>query len=622
MSPIIKRAQRTSWRARVAVAGVLSLAFGILLLWPLGASASHPAPTLPLVAPHVESISDCAPPPPDIGTAIPTGQQGNATVGPDRNNTSSSNEQTAGTVSALVIHANAESDPKENTLDVSGSHNVFDGELDSRSHAKVGGSWNLFRHGFEYGQRSEQSKPAFDLTGSNNCFSPGPVQEYENALPSPPGVASPDGFPFENAFDPDGDGNILEHFAPGTTAATNAIADPTTGSQYFVCGIPVPAGAVQAPGCSGSGASAIMDINVQGAALLTGLYFVTGRVKLSASNLQARVTIVSGQQLNVNGSFQGQGGVNVFTPYTDASGARPGTLLFASQWDEAAPLGGPTFPDGSTANDSPNTDKAEDALKIEGSLSRFEGINVATNGRTEIAGEQLDFRCPVMGDRVRVNGSKNYFNATGCGRPGITVSKIPDGEAGQVGTPPLSGTVNLGETAKFRITVTNSGTEPLTDVNLDDTLPGTGWSFDGAAPAGCTLTPVSPGASNVLHCDITPPNFAAGATFSVTVQRPTVAADCAGDTGTGVRLHNGSDSAGPEGDAIVTADGGLTANDPGSIIVRCPDVAVQKGPDEPNNDVNAGIARDVHGYLHQQRARDQQPEWGRILRTTTCCLPG
>ena len=89
-----------------------------------------------------------------------------------------------------------------------------------------------------------------------------------------------------------------------------------------------------------------------------------------------------------------------------------------------------TFPDGSTANDSPNTDKAEDALKVEGSRSRFEGIIVATNGRTEIAGEQLDFRCPVMGDRVRVNGSKNYFNAAGCVvGPNLQVQKTPDGES-------------------------------------------------------------------------------------------------------------------------------------------------------------------------------------------------
>jgi uncharacterized repeat protein (TIGR01451 family) len=578
MSPIVRRARKTRARTRWTTAAfALAVSAAVGVLWPLTATADHAQPTLPLTAPIVQAASACNG---AAGTSIPTGTQGNATTAPDRNNTSSSNEHTAGTAADFVIHANAESDPKENTLDISGSHNVFDGLIDTRSHLKLSGSWNLLRHGTEYGQRSVSGKVAFDLTGSNNCFSPIPNQEYENAPP-----ASPAGFPLAGDFDPDQDGNILEHFAPGTAPALAAMGDATPGPQYFVCGIPDPDGpangAATAPGCSGSGASAIMDRNVQGQQIERGLYFVTGRVKLSASNLNATLTVVSGQQLNVNGSFQGQG-VNVFNPYTDASGAIIGGLLFASQWDEAAPLSGPTFPDGGTANDSPNTDKAEDALKIEGSLSRFEGIIVATNGRTEVAGEQLDFRCPVMGDRVRVNGSKNYFNAAGCvANPNIQVSKTPDGGV----------TVNAGDDATFTITVTNNGSGPATNVDIDDVFPGTGWTLVSAKKAGVDLPAPPPEGcaitgGNTLHCDVA--SLAPGESIVVIVKRATTTADCAGDTGSGIRLDNGSLTSDPSDDALADADNSPQDNDPGHLFVRCPDVSVQKTPDEPDNNINAG----------------------------------
>ena len=113
------------------------------------------------------------------------------------------------TPARLVIHANAESDPKELTLDISGSHNVFDGLIDSRSHLKIGGSWNLCGTGRSTASarpgRSPSTSRAATTASARSRRRP-----YEEAPP-----ASPSGFPFDGAFDPDKDGNVLEHFAPG-----------------------------------------------------------------------------------------------------------------------------------------------------------------------------------------------------------------------------------------------------------------------------------------------------------------------------------------------------------------------------------------------------------------------
>ena len=91
-----------------------------------------------------------------------------------------------------------------------------------------------------------------------------------------------------------------------------------------------------------------------------------------------------------------------------------------------------------------------------------------------------------MGDRVRVNGSKNYFNASGCTpSPSLTIDKTPDGGP--------AGTINAGQAAVFTIVITNSGAGTATGVTLDDDLPNTGgitWSLTSAVksppPAGGT----------------------------------------------------------------------------------------------------------------------------------------
>ena len=161
-------------------------------------------------------------------------------------------------------------------------------------------------------------------------------------------------------------------------------------------------------------------------------------------------------------------------------------------------------------------------------------------------------------------------------RPGLQISKTPDGDV----------TVNAGEDGTFTIAVTNAGSGPANNVDIDDVFPGTGWTLISATKAGnplpagdsCAIT-----GGNTLHCDIAV--LAPGENVVVVLRRATTAADCAGDTGTGIKLDNGSLTPDPSDDATADADNNPPVTDPGHIIVRCPDASVSKTPD--NGTVNA-----------------------------------
>ena len=102
-----------------------------------------------------------------------------------------------------------------------------------------------------------------------------------------------------------------------------------------------------------------------------------------------------------------------------------------------------------------------------------------------------------MGDRVRLNGSKLYISNECLQAPTLQINKTPDGEV----------TVNAGADATFTIPVTNGG-GPATNVDVEDTLPGSGWSivsktFSGnPLPQGADDCTLSGAGTNILHCDI------------------------------------------------------------------------------------------------------------------------
>ena len=221
MSPIIKRAQRSSRRARLAMAGVLSIVIAAVLLWPLGASAVVPSggiatPQLPLttnVTAGVRASVGC--PSAAIGQNLTlpfpdrkVGGSGNTYVGPAKNQASNFSPAT------LAVWANAHNDPELLTLDSSGEDMVINGDVISRSYLKVSGNRSAYLGATEYSDRGQKAEPAFDMPGANNCFNYEPDRVPRNS------PLAPDGFPFAASFDPDGDGNILEHFdrvdLPGT----------------------------------------------------------------------------------------------------------------------------------------------------------------------------------------------------------------------------------------------------------------------------------------------------------------------------------------------------------------------------------------------------------------------
>jgi uncharacterized repeat protein (TIGR01451 family) len=135
--------------------------------------------------------------------------------------------------------------------------------------------------------------------------------------------------------------------------------------------------------------------------------------------------------------------------------------------------------------------------------------------------------------------------------PDVAVEKTPDG-----------GTVGAGQSASFTITLTNVGTGAATGVTLNDSLP-TGFtltsatrtsdnldlsaSCSGTAPLSCAFGDLNEGDSIVV----------------VVTKAATTAADCAGITNTA------SVSAAVDTDSSNTSDGG-------SIVVNCPDVAIEK----------------------------------------------
>jgi hypothetical protein len=344
------------------------------LLVPLMASASHSTPALPLTSPLTgpNEVPDCTGSDPLVSS-----------LGlPSANISGSNNRAHAGEDDAVAVWANATNYPDTTAFDMSTSESIIHGEAVSRSHMKIAGSNNQIRHNTEYGLANRPSA-AFDLSGQNTCFSGDPaIAQVSRATP-----AQPQGFPID--FDLDDDGNFLEHYAPGSPAALAAMADPAPGPQYFVCGVADPDGAgtaaAIAPGCSGGK----MDVNVQGTQLPTGLYYVTGEALLSGQALMATITLVSGGNLKVNGSSQSE-----FSPYTQS-------LLFLGNFGQ------------------PNSNAGEDAVKIEGSVSLFEGVVHAPNGRATLA---LHRRRRVPAARPRC-----------AGRPGREDAGRPDDQRGPAG---------------------------------------------------------------------------------------------------------------------------------------------------------------------------------------------
>ncbi len=122
---------------------------------------------------------------------------------------------------------------------------------------------------------------------------------------------------------------------------------------------------------------------------------------------------------------------------------------------------------------------------------------------------------------------------------------------------PVATPISAGDTAAFKITVSNDGQGIARDVTLTDTLPsGIAWTDDSDA---CDI------AAGVLSCDFG--DLAPGAKASVTVSGETDAADCGNVHNTAVVAASNE-----------SAQDQLDNTDDATVVVDCPDVHVVKDP--------------------------------------------
>lgn len=133
--------------------------------------------------------------------------------------------------------------------------------------------------------------------------------------------------------------------------------------------------------------------------------------------------------------------------------------------------------------------------------------------------------------------------------PDVTVVKSADNSP-----------INAGDTAAFTITVTNLGPGTAYEVHVADVLPaGVAWTIDPAVP-GCAI------AAGTLTCDFSP--LLDDQSIVIHVSGVTDAADCGNlpNTVTVSAINEPASAAGNN-------------SDDATIVVNCPDVAVEKTPD-------------------------------------------
>jgi len=117
-----------------------------------------------------------------------------------------------------------------------------------------------------------------------------------------------------------------------------------------------------------------------------------------------------------------------------------------------------------------------------------------------------------------------------CRKPSVSIEKLTS-------TP----TINAGDVAKFSVKVSNGGPGTAKDVVVEDLLPaGPVWSFDGAAPAGCSIADVSVGGSTRQKVTCSLASMAV-TSFTFDVKATTSQADCAvyDNTATGTGSNTG-----------------------------------------------------------------------------------
>ena len=153
--------------------------------------------------------------------------------------------------------------------------------------------------------------------------------------------------------------------------------------------------------------------------------------------------------------------------------------------------------------------------------------------------------------------------------PNITVEKSGNG--------PI---VN-GGTATFSITVTNEGPGEAKDVTLSDQLPAGDWTLGGPDKADCSID-----GSNLLTCDfgdVDAPGGEADNVREISVSKTADAGDC-GTIPNTVTVGASNEAPGDTGDDT----------DDATIVVRCPDIDLDKTVDDSSVEPNQTVTYTIH----------------------------
>ena len=188
-------------------------------------------------------------------------------------------------------------------------------------------------------------------------------------------------------------------------------------------------------------------------------------------------------------------------------------------------------------------------------------FTVTISGETEAVdcGTLSNTATVTAGNEAESAGSDNSSTATitvNC--PDLTIEKTA-----------VSGTINAGDVASFKIVVTNQGQGTAYDVKIADTLPaGIDWTINPAV-TGCAI------ANGVLTCTID--ELAPAPSLTVIVRGETSATEC------GVLSNTATVEASNEADRPATLHASSMLGDNSStatITVNCPDSTVSKTADD------------------------------------------
>ena len=196
-------------------------------------------------------------------------------------------------------------------------------------------------------------------------------------------------------------------------------------------------------------------------------------------------------------------------------------------------------------------------------------LNPGTHFDVTLTGRSTPAACPSISNQASVR-STNETTEDAANNNSATIPvtvNCPDIHIAKSTSTP---TVNAGDQVKFAITVNNTGLGEARNVGFTDDLPnGVTWSFDGSAPAGCSLNP-----DNNLVCSSM--TIAAGASVTVNLKGTTDAADCGTLTNPVLTVSASNET---------TAAAALNSSLAVAITVNCPAITVEKTGNGP---INAG----------------------------------